>query len=96
MKPEYILCAAILLLPEYQSCDKIYSSGDTTKCKLGYRHADIVMNYNSIISKKPRAQGFYTSKNRFVSRTLGMYIAKKAGQVKSDTKRKMLFSEDLY
>ena len=47
----------------------------------------------------PKAQGFYTSKGRFVNRKEAYKIALKAGQIKKNRdfpNMKLLYSEDLY
>jgi hypothetical protein len=64
------------------------------------RHHDILLSMSR--SKIPGetyhqgTQGFFTSLGRFVDREKAMEIARKAGQVVSDTQNKRLFSEDLW
>ncbi len=41
-------------------------------------------------------QGFFTSLGRFVDREMAMTIARRAGQIISNTTNKRLFSEDLW
>ena len=91
---EYILCSAILRKEPVE--EVTYS--DAHKCILGYRHCDIIRHFNDLIRKDPLAQGFFTSKGRFVSRTEAMQIALEAGQVKKGKTihENGLFSEDLY
>lgn len=92
---EYILCAAIKRKePTYDNAD----FSDDHMCILGYRHYNIIHNFKGLIDKSPKAQGFYTSKGRFVDRAEAYKIAKRAGQIITDDKRlrPYLFSEDLY
>lgn len=46
------------------------------------------------MSERAEDQGFITSTGRFVNRTEAATLAKKAGQIKNETK--ILFSEDLW
>ena len=92
---ERILCAAIKRKePTYDNAD----FSDDHLCILGYRHHNIIHNFKDLIDKSPKAQGFYTSKGRFVNRAEAYKIAKKAGQIRRNKKRLIpcLFSEDLY
>ena len=91
---EYILCSAILRKEPVKNI----TNSDNHKCILGYRHCDIMTHFNNLVRKDPTAQGFFTSKGRFVSRTEAMQIALEAGQVKKGKTihEKGLFSEDLY
>lgn len=92
---ERILCAAIKRKePTYDNAD----FSDDHLCILGYRHYNIIHNFKDLIDKSPKAQGFYTSKGRFVDRAEAYKIAKKAGQIRNNNKRSRpcLFSEDLY
>jgi hypothetical protein len=68
---------------------------------LGKCHADCFWQGRNIglkMSKKSEDQGFMTSKGRYVSRMVAARIAKKAGQLKKDDKRKVkyLLSEDIW
>lgn len=97
---ERILCAAIKRKePTYDNAD----FSDDHLCILGYRnyniiHYNIIYNLKDLIDKSPKAEGFYTSKGRFVDRAEAYKIAKKAGQIRNNNKRSRpyLFSEDLY
>lgn len=68
----------------------------------GHRHGDCffaITRRKKKIAKTPEAQGFITSKNRFVNRKEGAELQNKAGIKSVWTKGKivkMLFSEDLY
>lgn len=95
-KKEYILCAAIKRkIP--RNCEP-YRKGinDICNIEIGYRHHDIYQRFKDELNKSPYAQGFYTSKGRFVGRHEGMCIAYKANQInkeralKSDTYEKDL------
>lgn len=93
-RQEYIICSAILRKEPTKRITFI----DDDKCILGYRHCDIMFHFNDLVRKDPSAQGFFTSKGRFVSRTEAMKIALAAGQVEKwkTIHEKTLFSEDLY
>jgi hypothetical protein len=98
-KIEYILCAAILRINERDFT--MYHHNDLRKIEIGYRHADIYRRFEGEVDKSPKAQGFYTSKGRFVNRKEAMEIAYNAGQVSIDVAKfdgefRNLFSEDLY
>ncbi len=68
----------------------------------GHRHGDCFYSIQRIkkkIMKHPLAQGFITSKNRYVDRKEGAKLQNMAGilSVWTGTKiKKILFSEDLY
>lgn len=99
---EYILCSAILRKEPAE--EATYT--DNHKCILGYRHCDIMRNFNDLVRKDPKAQGFFTSKGRFVDRRKAYKIAIKAKQIKVPERCKgysdsnyiswELYSEDLY
>lgn len=92
---ERILCAAIKRKePTYDNAD----CSDDHLCILGYRHYNIIHNFKGLIDKSLEAQGFYTSRGRFVDRAEAYKIAKKAGQIRNNNKRLILhlFSGDLY
>lgn len=103
---EYILCAA-LLRKEPRNTNSYYNN-DLDKIEIGYRHHDIRNRFLGEVLTSPSAQGFYTSKGRFVSRKEAKEIAYKAGQLTPDvyvgnidenTGELVftdLFSEDLY
>lgn len=95
-KPEWLLCAAVKRVTE-RDCPKLYweQFHDIYKIELGWRHPDIFHRFGNEVSHGPDAQGFYTSKARFVSREEGLEIALKAGQVQTIIGG-MLTSEDLY
>lgn len=68
---------------------------------LGKCHADCFYQGTNIglkMSSKADDQGFVTSKGRYVKRDQAARIAKKAGQLKKDDKRKVrhLLSEDIW
>ena len=92
---EWILCSAIKR-NERRNCDNPYHEGtnDLINIELGYRHHDIIWRFGEELEDGPYAQGFYTSKGRFVGREEAAKIAYAAGQIKSQKSR--LFSEDLY
>lgn len=82
-KPERIICAAILRKEIRSTLGNPYREGtnDILKIEIGYRHHDIIQRFNNELHKSPYAQGFYTSKGRFVGRHEAMYIAYKTNQV---------------
>lgn len=87
---EYILCAAISLT---------LKEGNSPVVLAGYRHGDcfssaIQLGYEGHIDSDE--QGFLTSKGRFVGREEAKLIAKRAGQLKTDSIYKQLISEDIY
>lgn len=91
---EYILCSAIKR-KKNRTCEPYYrNKNDICNVELGYRHHDILIRYKGIVQTNILAQGFYTSKGRFVDRVEAAKIAKNAGQVKECVDR--LYSEDLY
>lgn len=86
---EICICAAVI-------CD----DGEIIR---GHRHGDCIRNMterNKEIRKpSAHAQGFITSKNRFVDREEGMKLQNEAGIVSKWTGKPikdLLFSEDLY
>lgn len=96
---EYILCAAIKRKEPRKVDRSPYYEGqnDILDIELGYRHHDIMIRFNDELDKNPNAQGFYTSKGRFVSREEAYKIASEQGQIVELTGGKgWLFSEDLY
>lgn len=102
MEKEYILCAAVKRLKRRESCGNPYYEGtnDILDIELGYRHHDIYQRFIDEMDITPNAQGFYTSKGRFVSREEGYKIALEAGQINEENRAfpniKLLCSEDLY
>lgn len=90
---EYILCSAIKRI-EPTHIDEEYN--DTHMCVLGYRHSDILHNYYGLVLKGLSAQGFFTSKGRFVDRKEAYKIALSANQIHSTNVSGVLYSEDLY
>lgn len=80
---EYILCAAVRRKSKrFSTNGSPYWEGTNDICdiEIGYRHHDIYQRFGEEISMKPKDQGFYTSKGRFVDRYEGMKIAYEAGQ----------------
>lgn len=90
---EYILCAAIKR-KKPRNCYKCYYQqlSDIFEIELGYRHPDIMYRFFREVDNS--AQGFYTSKGRFVDRKEAAKIAYNCGQI--DKQVDVLFSEDLY
>lgn len=99
-KPEWILCAATKRNEMRKISSKPYHDGtnDILKVELGYRHHDIYHRFNDVDDKEidihMYAQGFFTSKGRWVDRAEAAKIAYTAGQI--DEPKDKLFSEDLY
>lgn len=91
---EYILCAAILR-KKWKPKTTLYNN-DIHKIEIGMRHCDIRDRFAGEILTGPSAQGFYTSKGRFVSREEGEDIARKCGQISGNLIGSVLTSEDLY
>lgn len=101
---EYIVCAAILRVKPKNL--KFYRNvkPNIQDMEIGYRHGDIIHRFNvsakgkilkrPIVSKSPKAQGFMTSKGRFVDRKEAGKIAFECGQI--DKENDYLFSEDIY
>lgn len=101
MNKEYILCAAVRRKEKRKSIGNPYKEGtnDILDIELGYRHHDIFQRFPNELDITPKAQGFYTSKGRFVDREEGYKIALEAGQLSDDRASdsiKWLCSEDLY
>jgi hypothetical protein len=88
MNKEICICAAV------KSTDGIIFRG--------HRHGDCmvtIQNLNKYIDTAINAQGFITSKNRFVTREEGRILQDKANIKSADPegyRGKTLFSEDLY
>lgn len=100
---EYILCAAVLRKERRKSEVNPYHEGtnDILDIELGYRHHDIFQRFPDELSLSPKAQGFYTSKGRFVDRREAFKIAREANQLPKDRiidfpELNILCSEDLY
>lgn len=96
---ERILCAAIKRKEPRPVPRNPYHEGinDILNIEIGYRHHDIMIRFNNELDKHPDAQGFYTSKGRFVNREEGYLIAEQAGQIINPCPQKgTLYSEDLY
>ena len=95
-KDEWILCSAIKRLKRRETDGNPYWEGtnDILDIELGMRHHDIFRRFAGEMDPHMEAQGFYTSKGRFVDRKEGAQIAYNAGQIKYKTTN--LFSEDLY
>lgn len=103
MKKEYILCAAVLRKERRKSDGNPYHEGtnDILNIELGYRHHDIFQRFPNELSLSPKAQGFYTSKGRFVDRREAFKIALDVNQLDDDrvkdfSELNVLCSEDLY
>ena len=90
---EYILCAAIKRKTPRPNAQHSYSApefNDIHNIEIGYRHHDIYVRFDYESEDCPlimtnEAQGFYTSKGRFVDRWEAMEIAYNAGQVSEHT-----------
>ena len=88
MNKEICICAAV-------------KSTDGTIFR-GHRHGDCmvtIQNLNKYVDTVINAQGFITSKNRFVTREEGRILQDKANIKSADPegyRGKTLFSEDLY
>lgn len=97
---EWILCSAIKRNYRREADGNPYYEGqnDILDIELGYRHHDIFRRFNVNDDKEidchMEAQGFYTSKGRFVGRKEAAKIAYNAGQIKHPVST--LFSENLY
>lgn len=101
MNKEYILCAAVKRLKRRESSGNPYHEGtnDILDIELGYRHHDIYQRFPNELGVSSKAQGFYTSKGRFVDRREAYKIALEAGQLSEDRIElniQWLASEDLY
>ena len=88
---EYILCSAILRKEPKPTT----LFNDIGKVELGFRHCDILQKFQTEVDRTPSAQGFLTSRGRFVSREEAKEIALKCGQI-TKTISSVLTSEDLY
>ena len=95
-KQEWILCSAIKRRERRVVDGNPYWEGtnDILDIELGMRHHDIFRRFEEEMDPHMEAQGFYTSKGRFVGREEAAKIAYAAGQIFSPANR--LFSEDLY
>lgn len=95
-KDEWILCSAIKRRERRVVDGNPYWEGtnDILDIELGMRHHDIFRRFGEEVDEHMEAQGFYTSKGRFVGREEAAKIAYAAGQIFTPTNR--LFSEDLY
>lgn len=91
---EYILCAAIKR-KEPKRPTTLYHN-DIHLIEIGMRHCDIRDRFPGELMTGPSAQGFYTSRARFVSRDEGEVIARACGQVSGKLLGSILTSEDLY
>jgi hypothetical protein len=85
---EYILCAAI------EMKEVKYTVLDAYSFISGYRHCDILSQFGREVITSPDAQGFMTSKGRFVNRHEAAQIAFECGQISKNMN--ILSSEDLY
>lgn len=83
---EYILCAAWK-----RKIPRKDSNNDIFKIEIGYRHDDIYTRFGDELIPNDNAQGFYTSKGRYVSRTTASKIAFDAGQI---TKQQAIWSKE--
>lgn len=83
---EYILCAAIKRKSRKEVPNPYYEgTNDILGIEVGYRHHDIYARFKGELDLTPEAQGFYTSKGRFVGRVEAMKVAYEAGQVDEKT-----------
>lgn len=84
-KKEYIICAAWKRKEPRTKEENCYpykiENNDIMSIEIGYRHHDIWERFPDELSTDNGAQGFYTSKGRFVSRLEAMKIAVDCGQV---------------
>ena len=94
-KKEYIICAAWKRKEPRTMEEKSFpykpENNDIMKIEIGYRHHDIWERFSEELSVDDGAEGFYTSKGRFVSRLEAMQIAVNCGQV---SKRKSVWSKE--
>lgn len=91
---EFIIAAA--LLRKVPRNTNSYFNNDIDRIEIGYRHHDIRNRFMGEVLTGPSAQGFYTSKGRFVSREEAEKIARECGQVEGDLIGGILTSEDLW
>ena len=91
---EYILCAALLRKTPKEST--VLKNNDIHKIEIGFRHCDIRDRFPGEVDMSPSAQGFYTSKGRFVTRKEAELIARECGQITGNLLGSVLTSEDLY
>jgi len=106
-KNEYILCSAIWYkelplirtdipighyLPTNCTCGIVFAGRNHMQCL----YQMVVLTGKTQAEVGEYSSGFLTNKNRFVNRTEGMIIAKKAKQVSETYHKKRLFSEDLF
>lgn len=91
---EYILCSAILR--KEPKPETTLSNVDIHKVEIGLRHCDIRDRFNGELQTSPYAQGFLTSKGRFVSRGEAEIIARNCSQITGNLLGSVLTSEDLY
>lgn len=96
---EWILCAAIrrksTRIGVYNR--EPYYNNDIMDIEIGYRHHDIMIRFHGEVDE--HAQGFYTSKGRFVTREEAYQIAQDANQLNRESihgVKGKLYSEDLY
>lgn len=93
-KKEFIVCAAILLKEPKNNPCYYEPHAQVFGMACGGSHPDILYKYKEEVRKDAEAQGFMTSKGRFVGRKEAAKIAFDAGQLVEETT--YLFSEDLY
>lgn len=91
---EYILCAAIKRISPKPKTT--LHNNDIHKIEIGMRHCDIRDRFSGELMTGPSAQGFYTSKGRFVSRDVAEEVARACGQISGNLIGSILTSEDLY
>lgn len=88
---EYILCAAVLRKSPRPETSYHEGQNDIHRIEIGYRHHDIYQRFNNRdeysdykdcpLLNLNNAQGFYTSKGRYVDRYEAMKIAYECGQM---------------
>ncbi len=91
---ENILCAGILR--KVYKPETVLRNNDIHKIEIGMRHCDIRDRFPGELLQNLEAQGFYTSKGRFVNRETAEKIARACGQVTGNLIGSVLTSEDLY
>lgn len=91
---EYILCSAILR--KEPKPETVLRNSQEHLCELGLRHCSIRDRFPGELHTGPAAQGFFTSKSRFVSREEAEQIARECGQLQKPLIGSVLTSEDLW
>lgn len=83
---EHIVCSAIKRKERRKTEREPYLPGqnDILDIECGLRHHEIFLRFEDELKREPNAQGFLTSKGRFVDRIDAMKIAYESGQVPED------------